>query len=79
MAQTRKVDTARFNAVGENGNRYVIIESVTQVLSAPLSGRSQWLDGSRSYRLSTGGPVNWVEEGVFEIVMSGDIAKVAGA
>lgn len=76
MDQRRKVDTARYHAIGKTGDEYVIIETTEQIRFNGLDGVSDWKNGGRSYRTNKGKPVNWIKDGVFEIVHSGDVATV---
>jgi hypothetical protein len=60
-----------FQAVASDGRTYTIVEDQVFVHVTFLSEPPQTIPGSRSFRLSTGGPVNMVNESEFEIVASG--------
>ncbi len=70
---TRLLETNRFEAVGNSGQRYIIIESTQQIsLEASDDGKTHWADGSIFLRAVNFGPVSQISDSEFQIFLSGE-------
>ena len=73
---SRLQETNRFEAVGNSGQRYIIIESTQQIsLDATKDGRTLWADGSRFLRAVNFGPVGQISDSEFVVFISGERLK----
>lgn len=69
-------ETGQFQAEADDGTLYTVVEWTTFSEYRPLSGAPQWVRGAREYRLSTGGHVNPVSDGVYQIFDTDEIIRV---
>jgi hypothetical protein len=73
---TRLQETNRYEAVGQSGQRYTIIESTQQTsLDATKDGRTLWADDSRFLRAVNFGPVGQISDSEFVVFLSGERLK----
>ena len=70
---TKQVETGRFQARGESGQTFTVIESTTIVQTQFLDGSQDVVHGSKAYRLAGAGPVNRISENEFEIAATGEV------
>ena len=70
---TRLQETDRFEAVGNTGQRYIIVESTQQIsLDATKDGKTRWADDSRFLRAVNFGPVGQISDSEFVVFLSGE-------
>jgi len=62
--------------VDDRGNPVVVEEYQTEVAFAPLSGPLEWRKSARDLITDSGDPVNFVSEGVFQLVLTDMIVRV---
>lgn len=79
MNKTRTVQTDLFEAKSSTGRVYVISEQTTQIMTTFLdNSNTGWIDGTKHYRVKSGGSANKLSETEFHIVASGeDVTRVA--
>lgn len=68
-------ETNRWNCEDDDGNSYTVIERTHFPSFRPVSGSSGRAAGAKDYVLSDRRGVNWVSDGVFEIVATGKRIK----
>lgn len=78
MQKQRKVQTATYEAKGPTGRTYTVVETTLQISITYLADTTSgaWTNGSKSYRLRGGGPVNKISETEFEILDTDEIATL---
>lgn len=74
--QRKQVQAGIYDVVDESGREHTVVEWTTMVKSPALSGGGGWAAGSRAYATTHGEPVNYVEEGVFQNVITEQILRV---
>ncbi|MDF9773331.1 hypothetical protein [Pseudomonas baetica] len=75
MKKTRTVQTDLFEAKSKTGRVYVISEQTTQILTTFLdNSNTGWIDGSKCYKVRSGGSANKLSETDFHILASGEYA-----
>lgn len=67
--------TDRFEAVGEDGQRYTVIETRETLTAKPLSGNHTSMFGAADYRLSDGRHVNWIDDETFKILDTNEVIR----
>ncbi|MBB4863334.1 hypothetical protein HNP46_002181 [Pseudomonas nitritireducens] len=70
---TKQVETGRFQARGESGQTFTVIESTTIVQTQFMDGSQDVVHGSKGYRVVGGGPLNRISENEFEIAATGEV------
>jgi hypothetical protein len=74
--KTRKLETARFQAVAEDGELFTIVEITEQYGIEPLGSRqTEWRDSIKAYQAAGAGGVNKISETEYEIVSRNKIVK----
>jgi hypothetical protein len=68
-------EVERFEAVSDAGKRYTVVRYAEQVPFQPLSGPTEWHDGSPSYELLNGGDVNMKDASTFQIFDTDEIIR----
>ncbi len=59
----------RYMTVDDSGKSYVVVE-YQNIIAATFSGRTQRTKGTKFHHTSDGQSVNWISDGVFEIVQN---------
>lgn len=70
---TKQVETGRFQARGESGQTFTVIESTTIVQTQFMDGSQDIVHGSKGYRVAGEGPLNRISENEFEIAATGEV------
>lgn len=65
----------RFQARAEDGTLHTVIERETVVQSRPISGPARTMGGAIDSITADGLDLNVIEDGVYEIVNSGEIIR----
>lgn len=65
-------------AKGDSGREYEVREYVDKIEVSVKGEPAQYIDGQRSLRLASGGRCNFIEDGVFEIVSTGEKIRKVG-
>ena len=71
----RKVELRRFQAAGEDGTIYTVVERQQMTTSRPLSGAPREVGGSIDYVLADGEHLNPNNDGTFTIVQTDEILR----
>jgi len=75
MNKTRTVQTDLFEAKSKTGRVYVISEQTTQIMSTFLdNSNTGWMDGTKHYKVRSGGSANKLSDTEFHILASGEDA-----
>lgn len=75
MSKTRTVQTDLFEAKSKTGRIYVISEQTTQIMTTFLdNSNTGWMDGTKHYKVRSGGSANKLSEAEFHILASGEDA-----
>lgn len=70
----RIVERQRMRCRADDGSEHIIIEYQEMIDATTIKGR-QFVPGIKSLRDSHGRPCNFIEDGVFEIVQTGQIVR----
>jgi hypothetical protein len=75
MNKTRTIQTDLFEAKSKTGRVYAISEQTTQIMTTFLNGSNTgWMDGTKHYKVRSGGSANKLSETEFHILASGEDA-----
>lgn len=75
----KTTETARYEATGSDGRRYVIVETTDFIGSTTLhDNKTTWTPGMKTLRTTTGDHVNKVSDGVYEIMRTRVTLRFAG-
>jgi hypothetical protein len=75
MNKTRTVQIDLFEAKSKTGRIYVISAQSTQIMTTYLdNSNTGWMDGTKHYKVRSGGSANKLSETEFHILASGEDA-----
>ncbi|CAO3404272.1 hypothetical protein [Azospirillum palustre] len=75
MPRQKKEQTNDFEAVGDSGRRYRVIEMTTFTEFRPVSGNATWVRGTREYFLDNGKGLNPEGNESYRIVQTDEVIR----
>lgn len=73
-----EIESSRFTCTDGDGNEHIVVEHQELIEHRILGGGVQTVKGLKRLSLLSGGPVNYIDDNTFKIVMTDKIIRRVG-